>query len=107
MEHICRVVEVAGVDHVAVATDYDETWTEEMRIAQLKSIARRTRRSTRTCSGTSAWEERRAIGMDDAADFPNITEALLAGGFSPEDVIKILGGNWLRVYGEAWKPAAR
>ncbi|MBC8989055.1 MULTISPECIES: dipeptidase [Micromonospora] len=107
VEHVCRVVEVAGVDHVAVATDYDETWTEEMRIAQLKSIAQANSKEHQNLLGDFGWEERRAIGMDDAADFPNITEALLAGGFSPEDVIKILGGNWLRVYGEAWKPAAR
>ncbi|MEU4773750.1 membrane dipeptidase [Micromonospora sp. NPDC023644] len=105
VEHVSRVVEVAGIDHVAIATDYDETWTEPMRIAQLKSIAQSKSKEQQNLLGDFGWTERRAIGMDDAADFPNFTEALLNGGFSPADVTKILGGNWLRVYGETWKPA--
>ncbi|MFI6228850.1 dipeptidase [Micromonospora echinospora] len=105
VEHVSRVVEVAGVDHVAIATDYDETWTEPMRAAQLKAIAQSNSKEHKNLLGDFGWNERRAIGMDDASQFGNFTEALLAGGFSPEDVIKILGGNWLRVFGEAWKPA--
>jgi len=27
---------------------------------------------------------------------------LLRRGFSAEDVRKLLGGNWLRVYGQVW-----
>ncbi|MBQ1074256.1 membrane dipeptidase [Micromonospora sp. C31] len=105
VEHVSRVVEVAGIDHVAIATDYDETWTEPMRIAQLKSIAQSNSKENQNLLGDFGWNERRAIGMDDAADFPNFTQALLDGGFSPEDVTKVLGGNWLRVYGQTWKPA--
>ncbi|RLK25943.1 membrane dipeptidase [Micromonospora sp. M71_S20] len=105
VEHVSRVVEVAGIDHVAIATDYDETWTEPMRVAQLKSIARSNSKEHQNLLGDFGWTERRAIGMDDAADFPNFTQALLNGGFSPADVTKILGGNWLRVYGQTWKPA--
>ncbi|WP_238008519.1 membrane dipeptidase [Dactylosporangium sp. AC04546] len=101
VEHLSHVVEVAGVDHVAIATDYDETLTEAMRAEQLKD------KEFKSLLGDWKWEERRAIGMDDAGHFPNFTEALLAGGFSPADVTKVLGGNWLRVFGEAWSPAGR
>ncbi|MEV6693530.1 membrane dipeptidase [Micromonospora sp. NPDC051196] len=101
VEHVAHVVEVAGVDHVAIATDYDETLTEAMRAEQMKAS------EFKSLLGDWKWDERRAIGMDDASKFPNLTEALLAGGFSPEEVTKILGGNWLRVFGEAWKPGNR
>jgi membrane dipeptidase len=37
-------------------------------------------------------------GIDSAADLPKITEALLACGYSADDVRKILGGNLLRVF---------
>ena len=37
-------------------------------------------------------------GMDSAADLPKITEALMARGYSAEDMHKILGGNFLRVF---------
>ncbi len=39
--------------------------------------------------------------IDSVADLPRITKALLARGYSPEDVHKILGGNLLRVFKEA------
>ncbi|KXK60658.1 hypothetical protein AWW66_17745 [Micromonospora rosaria] len=108
VEHVKQVVEVTGgVEHVAIATDYDETWTEPMRIAQLQSIARSTSKEQQNLLGDFGWNERRAIGMDDASDFPHFTEALLAGGFTPDEVTKVLGGNWLRVLGEAWKPGDR
>jgi membrane dipeptidase len=34
--------------------------------------------------------------------FPEITEALLARGYSETDTAKILGGNFMRVAGETW-----
>jgi membrane dipeptidase len=37
-------------------------------------------------------------GMDSAADLPKITQALMARGYSAEDMKKILGGNFLRVF---------
>ena len=36
-------------------------------------------------------------GMEDVSDIPRITDALLAEGYSPVDVRKILGGNTLRL----------
>ncbi|HEX8703336.1 MAG TPA: membrane dipeptidase, partial [Myxococcaceae bacterium] len=40
-------------------------------------------------------------GIDSVADLPRITEALLARGYTPEQVHKILGGNFMRVFREA------
>jgi membrane dipeptidase len=37
------------------------------------------------------------FGMDDASKLPRITEALLDKGYSEPDILKILGGNLLRV----------
>lgn len=37
-------------------------------------------------------------GMDSVADLPKITEALMARGYTAEDMRKILGGNLLRVF---------
>jgi membrane dipeptidase len=39
-------------------------------------------------------------GLDTAAEFPRITEGLLARGYAEGDVLKILGGNFLRVLEE-------
>jgi membrane dipeptidase len=40
------------------------------------------------------------FGMEDASDFPKITEALLRKGYSEDDVRKILGENTLRLMAE-------
>jgi membrane dipeptidase len=37
-------------------------------------------------------------GLDGVQDFPLITKALLERGYSPKDIRKILGGNFLRVF---------
>jgi membrane dipeptidase len=37
-------------------------------------------------------------GIDSAADLPKITQALVERGYSREDILKILGGNLLRVF---------
>lgn len=37
------------------------------------------------------------LNMDDVADYPNLTKALLTCGYSEQDIYKILGGNVLRV----------
>ena len=40
------------------------------------------------------------------ADFQNIREGLARRGFSEAEAAKILGGNWVRLFGEAFQPAA-
>jgi membrane dipeptidase len=44
--------------------------------------------------GISALPE----GIDSAADLPKITAALLARGYSADDMRKVLGGNLMRVF---------
>ncbi len=39
-------------------------------------------------------------GIDSVADLPRITEALLERGYTPEQIHKILGGNFMRVFRE-------
>ncbi len=42
-------------------------------------------------------------GLQTAAALPGITERLLARGFSDQDVLKVLGENFMRVFGEIEK----
>ena len=46
-------------------------------------------------------------GIDSAADLPKITQALLQRGYSREQILKILGGNFLRVMHEVEATAKR
>jgi membrane dipeptidase len=47
------------------------------------------------------------FGMDDVTHLPQITDALLKKGYSPQDVQKILGGNTLRVMEQVEATARR
>jgi len=44
-----------------------------------------------------------AKGLEDTSKVPNLTKALVARGYSDQDVEKILGGNFLRVIKKVWK----
>jgi membrane dipeptidase len=46
-------------------------------------------------------------GIDSVADLPKITEALYQRGYSREDILKILGGNFLRVMRQVEETAHR
>jgi membrane dipeptidase len=45
--------------------------------------------------------------LEDVSCYPNITQELLNRGYSREDILKILGGNLLRAFGEVEKVAAK
>ena len=47
------------------------------------------------------------VGISSAADLPRLTEALAARGFEDGDIVKILGGNFLRVFREVVDAAPR
>jgi membrane dipeptidase len=42
-------------------------------------------------------------GLKSISDLPHVTEGLLARGYPLEDVQRILGGNWLRVFRQVWR----
>lgn len=44
-----------------------------------------------------------AKGLEDVSKLPNLTKALVARGYSDQEIEKILGGNFLRVIKKVWK----
>lgn len=47
------------------------------------------------------------VGLEDVSTYPDLTAELIRRGYSDEDIMKILGGNVLRVMREAEAAAAR
>ncbi|MEE4211459.1 MAG: dipeptidase [Parvularcula sp.] len=77
LDHIDRAVELAGIDHVGLGSDYDGV-------------------------GDSL-----PTGLKDASTMPNLVQGLLDRGYSEEDAKKILSGNALRVWEEVEKATRR
>jgi membrane dipeptidase len=76
LDHIDRAVQLAGIDHVGIGSDYDGV-------------------------GDSL-----PTGLKDASGFPVLIEGLLGRGYSEEEIEKILSGNAMRVWEEVEQVAA-
>jgi membrane dipeptidase len=76
IDHIDHIIQVAGIDHVGIGSDFD---------------------------GVSTLPEQ----LEDVSAYPLITQALLDRGYQEEEILKILGGNLLRVMRQAEQVAQR
>ncbi len=76
IDHIDHIVQVAGIDHVGLGSDYD---------------------------GVSILPKQ----LEDVSSYPLITQALLDRGYREEDILKVLGGNVLRVMRQVERVAER
>ena len=93
VDHIAYVVDLIGVDHVGIGGDYfpvDEAYTTAQQ--QFTEVARAGGKEGRT--DQIAFVQ----GLERISHLPRLTEHLQRRGFSDDDIRKIIGGNWLRVY---------
>jgi membrane dipeptidase len=65
IDHVSRLVDAVGVDHVGIGTDMDGIPSGPV--------------------------------FSDYSEWPSIPAALLARGYRPDDVVKVMGGNFVRV----------
>ncbi len=68
IKHIDYIKNRVGIDYVAIGSDWDGIGSTKV------------------------------VGLEDVSKLPNLTAALLRHGYSIPDVMKILGGNYLRVF---------
>jgi membrane dipeptidase len=77
LDHFEHAVKIAGVDHVGLGSDFDGV------------------------------DDMLPAGMEDISKIPNLVRGLMERGFSDADILKILGGNTLRVMREVEQAAKR
>jgi hypothetical protein len=49
-------------------------------------------------------KEEEAYILEKITDWPQLTVGLVSGGYSDQEVQKILGGNFMRVFKKVWRP---
>jgi len=94
VRHMSYLIDLIGVDHVGIGLDFDETNTPEKFAA-----ARRDHPELDTGFG---WDDKRIHDLTHAGEETNVTRALVSMGLSDTDILKILGGNFLRVFEQVW-----
>lgn len=108
MDCMVYFADLVGVDHVGIGIDSN---------AQPGAYQHRDSayfaNLTREVGGTNSIDYRSYLagrgylgccteGIGGLANFPNITEHMLKRGFKEDEIKKILGGNWLRVFRQTW-----
>lgn len=100
---VARTAELMGIDHIGIGTDL----CQEQPVSILEWMRNgRWSKDMDYGEGSKAnasWP-RPLVWFKDSSDFPNITNGLLGRGFSPEDVAKVMGLNWLNFLDDALKP---
>jgi membrane dipeptidase len=93
--HIAYVAEKFGVDCVGIGTDFFEGEP----IVRFDRVFRvRAPDVVRNYTVDTVYAE----GFSGVSMFPRLTEMLIARGFSDDDILKILGGNFMRVFDTVW-----
>lgn len=95
-QHLDHIVSVVGTDHVGIGTDFIE--------GQPEGFADRAYYHRPHPPGLvpPGWPWPYPEGIASVDDYPRITAGLIERGYSREDTVKILGGNFLRVFETIW-----
>ena len=77
LDHFDRVVQLVGIDHIGIGSDYDGVG------------------------------DTLPVGLKDVSTYPTLIQGLLERGYTRKDIQKILGGNLIRVWKEVEEYAER
>ena len=103
IDHIDYDVNLVGIDHVGLGIDY---YLGQHLVAD-EEVAKRVYDDMIT---TGRWRPEAypppphhfPEGIETPRTLPVLTARLLERGYKPDDVKKILGGNWMRMFKEIW-----
>lgn len=112
LDHIDHVSELVGPDHVGIGLDMADgrtlDWVFKMydnpelmgEIAIFPGLWEKIRAAKSWDEVVKYWY---VEGLEDMSKVINITKGLVTRGYSDQEIEKILGGNFLRVFEEVWK----
>ena len=101
VDHVVHLIDTIGVDHVGIGTDWGKPY-----YSALTWNASMVNESTAGFDWVG-WRPQdhfdpnhQVVDMETWDRWPNLTAALLLRGLSEETVLKVIGGNFLRVFRE-------
>lgn len=97
LRHVDHAVKVAGTDHVALASDYSIRGIEATHTRESWYVPRLSSFKPSYNVRWPPWVKE----LDPPERFRTIAQGLAKRRYSTTDIEKILGGNWVRYFGEA------
>lgn len=102
LDHIDHVAELVGVDHLGISTDTNWRGIDEGWCSETMMYWRRDRPDVYGYDKPLNLYPPPVVGLERESKLPNITRGLVARGYSDEEIMKIWGENWLRVFKQVW-----
>jgi len=102
LDHIDHVAELVGVDHIGISTDTNWRGLDEGWCSRTMMYWRRDRPDVYGYDKPLNLYPPPPVGLERQSKFPNITKGLVARGYSDQEILKIWGENWLRVFKQVW-----
>ena len=103
LDAIEHTIDLVGIDHVGIGTDFTQDQTDDF-WRYIGSQQGTKFPSTFIPSDViENWDVYYPENLKTPDDMSALAPALLGRGYSPEDVTKVLGGNWMRLFRQVWK----
>jgi membrane dipeptidase len=93
-EMVARAVELIGIDSVGIGTDLSQNAPPSHRVWMRKGRWTQDEGVGATLPGVTPPD----LWLKSTTQFPAVAEGLATAGFSADEVDKIMGKNWLRLY---------
>ena len=103
IDHVSYIANLVGIDDVGLAIDYFSGQDRIMSLEHAQPMYNFLIKSGYW--STAAYSPPPYIypeGIETPDTLPNLTVGLLKRGFREDEVKKILGGNWLRLFEAVW-----
>jgi membrane dipeptidase len=104
LDNIEYVIDLVGIDHVAIGTDSEATpgaYPREVRKRLRVKLAHTLRGYYEAFSSNP--QASHLDGLRGTGDLRLVTQGLLSGGYDKASIQKILGLNLVRVFREVWQ----
>ena len=99
VDAIDDLVERVGIDHVGIGTDFTQDQPHSFFDWLFMQQGTKYKKRPIEIPDPLVHPE----GMETPDKLSSVAEELLKRGYRPEDVEKVLGGNWLRLFREVWR----
>jgi len=91
-DHLDHIVKLVGIDHVGIGADFLEQPIRDLAKAAYAD-------SPHDPAALDVW----IPDCQEVEQLPRFTAVLLERGYSRDEIAKVLGENWLRVFRQVWR----